>query len=48
MPKATFKTIDSIDMAGKRVLVRVDLTVPMMNGLVTVATRMERAAPTIR
>ena len=47
MPQATFKTIDSIDMAGKRTLVRVDLNVPMKNGKVTDATRIERAAPTI-
>lgn len=48
MPQTTFKTIDSTDMAGKRVLVRVDLNVPMKNGKVTDATRIERAAPTIR
>ena len=48
MPKSTFKTIDSIDMAGKRVLVRVDLNVPMKAGKVTDATRIERAAPTIK
>jgi phosphoglycerate kinase len=47
MPNATFKTIDSIDMSGKRVLVRVDLNVPMKNGKVTDATRIERAAPTL-
>jgi phosphoglycerate kinase len=47
MPQATFKTIDSIDVAGKRVLVRVDLNVPMKNGKVTDATRIERAAPTL-
>jgi phosphoglycerate kinase len=47
MPKATFKTIDSIDVAGKRVLVRVDLNVPMKDGKVTDATRIERAAPTL-
>jgi phosphoglycerate kinase len=47
MPNATFKTIDSIDVAGKRVLVRVDLNVPMKNGKVTDATRIERAAPTL-
>ena len=47
MPQATFKTIDSIDVAGKRVLVRVDLNVPMKNGQVTDATRIERAAPTL-
>jgi phosphoglycerate kinase len=47
MPQATFKTIDAIDVAGKRVLVRVDLNVPMKNGKVTDATRIERAAPTL-
>ena len=48
MPQTTFKTIDSLDVSGKRVLVRVDLNVPMKNGVVTDATRIERAAPTIK
>ena len=48
MPQTTFKTIDSIDVANKRVLVRVDLNVPMKNGKVTDATRIERAAPTLQ
>ncbi len=48
MPQATFKTIDSLDVSGKRVLVRLDLNVPMKNGKVTDATRIERAAPTVR
>ncbi|MBV8187402.1 MAG: phosphoglycerate kinase [Alphaproteobacteria bacterium] len=47
MPQATFKTLDSCDVAGKRVLVRVDLNVPMKAGKVTDATRIERAAPTL-
>jgi phosphoglycerate kinase len=47
MPKVSFKTIDSVDVSGKRVLVRVDLNVPMKNGLVTDATRIERAVPTL-
>lgn len=47
MPQSTFKTIDSLDVSGKRVLVRVDLNVPMKNGKVTDATRIERAAPTL-
>src|SRR5207244_7860068 len=43
----TFKTLDSADVSGKRVLVRVDLNVPMENGKVTDVTRIERVAPTI-
>jgi phosphoglycerate kinase len=43
-----FKTIDSERVQGKRVLVRVDLNVPMKNGTVTDATRIERAAPTLK
>src|SRR5271166_5854399 len=42
-----FRTLDQADLKGKRVLVRVDLNVPMENGRVTDATRIERQAPTI-
>jgi phosphoglycerate kinase len=42
-----FRTLDQADLGGKRVLVRVDLNVPMENGRVTDATRIERVAPTI-
>jgi phosphoglycerate kinase len=43
-----FKTIDDLnDIAGKRVLVRVDLNVPVADGKVTDSTRIERVAPTI-
>src|ERR1051325_3772470 len=42
-----FRTLDDIDVRGKRVLLRVDLNVPMENGRVTDATRLERVAPTI-
>ena len=43
----TFKTIDDLDVAGKRVLVRVDLNVPMKDGKVTDTTRIDRAVPTL-
>src|ERR671920_179259 len=42
-----FRTLDQADVKGKRVLVRVDLNVPMENGRITDATRIERVAPTI-
>ncbi|CDM59117.1 MULTISPECIES: phosphoglycerate kinase [Rhizobium] len=44
----SFKTLDDLnDIAGKRVLVRVDLNVPVKDGKVTDITRIERVAPTI-
>src|SRR3954465_10897884 len=43
----SFRTLDDVDVKGKRVLLRVDLNVPMENGRVTDATRLERVAPTI-
>src|SRR5689334_18228598 len=43
----SFRTLDDVDVKGKRVLLRVDLNVPMENGKVTDATRIERVAPTI-
>jgi phosphoglycerate kinase len=42
-----FNTLDDLDVAGKRVLVRADLNVPMSGGRVTDATRIERLAPTL-
>lgn len=44
---ARFRTLDDVNVKGKRVLLRVDLNVPMENGRVTDATRLERVAPTI-
>jgi phosphoglycerate kinase len=42
-----FKTLDDVDVRGKRVLVRVDLNVPMQDGKCADWTRIARLAPTL-
>jgi phosphoglycerate kinase len=44
---SNFQTLDHVDVKGKRLLVRVDLNVPLENGIVTDATRIERVAPVL-
>jgi phosphoglycerate kinase len=44
----TWRTIDDMEMAGKVVLTRVDINVPVENGKVTDTTRIERIGPTIQ
>lgn len=44
----TWKTLDDMDLDGKRVLVRVDINVPVEDGRVTDATRIERIVPTVK
>ena len=43
-----FRTLDNLDVAGKRVLLRADLNVPLRDGKITDLTRIERLSPTIR
>ncbi|TNC73391.1 phosphoglycerate kinase [Rubellimicrobium roseum] len=43
-----WKSVEQMDLRGKRVLTRVDLNVPVENGQVTDTTRIDRIVPTIR
>jgi phosphoglycerate kinase len=44
----TFRTLDGLEVKGRRVLVRADLNVPVHDGKITDITRIERVSPTIR
>jgi len=43
-----WKSLDDMDLAGKRVLTRVDINVPMEDGRVTDTTRIDRIVPTVK
>ncbi len=43
-----FRTLDGVQVAGKRVLLRADLNVPVRDGRISDLTRIERLSPTIR
>jgi phosphoglycerate kinase len=45
---ARFRTLDDLEPKGRRVLVRVDFNVPMQDGRVTDATRIERGAVSLK
>jgi phosphoglycerate kinase len=44
----TYRTLDGLDVAGRRVLLRADLNVPLRDGRIGDLTRIERLSPTIR
>ncbi|GBQ22295.1 phosphoglycerate kinase [Acetobacter estunensis NRIC 0472] len=48
MATLSFKTLDSLDPRGKRILLRADLNVPVRDGAISDLTRIERLAPTIK
>jgi phosphoglycerate kinase len=43
-----FRTLDDVNVSGKRVVIRLDLNVPIANGVVTDTTRIDRVVPTLR
>ena len=47
MSQSAFRSIEKTEVKGKRVLVRVDMNVPMRDGVITDTTRIERVLPTM-
>ena len=43
-----FRTLNDYQLSNKRVLIRVDLNVPLENGIISDSSRIERAIPTIK
>ncbi len=44
----TFRTLSSVDLDGKKALLRLDLNVPIQDGKVSDATRIARVVPTVK
>lgn len=44
----TFRTLSSVALPGKRAVVRLDLNVPIQDGVVTDTTRIDRVVPTLK
>ncbi|AFX99709.1 phosphoglycerate kinase family protein [Candidatus Endolissoclinum faulkneri L2] len=44
---SNYRTLDNITVKGKRVLLRLDLNIPMNNGIVKDTNRLKRSAPTV-
>ena len=47
-PESAFVQNNNLDLKGKKVLLRVDLNVPMKNGAITETSRIEKIIPTIK
>ena len=45
---AKIRSLDGVDVSGKRVVLRADLNVPVKDGHVTDTTRIDRLAPTVK
>ncbi len=43
-----FRTLDDVDVANKKVVIRLDLNVPIKDGVVTDTTRIDRVVPTLK
>jgi phosphoglycerate kinase len=43
-----FRTLDDVNVSGKRVIIRLDLNVPIADGVVTDTTRIDRVVPTLK
>jgi phosphoglycerate kinase len=47
-PMPAFRTLDDVNVANKKVVIRLDLNVPIADGVVTDTTRIDRVVPTLK